>query len=73
MHLPKLTQEKRQHHDARNDGELRRLKIDRPQMEPAARAVNLRSEKLGQIPETRAPRSTSVTRPTESSDSRSSS
>ena len=48
MHLPKLTQEKRQHHDARDHRELRRLEIDRPEMEPAARAVDLRADEFGQ-------------------------
>src|SRR5437773_5281586 len=48
MHVAKLTQEQCKHHDASNDGQLRWLKIDRPKVQPTARAVNLRSHHLGQ-------------------------
>ena len=40
MHLAELAQEKREHHDPGNDRQLRRLKIDRPKVEPAARSVD---------------------------------
>ena len=43
MHFAKLGQKQRQHHDPRDNRKLRRLKIDRPQMQPTARPVNLRA------------------------------
>ena len=43
-----MTEKKREHHDAGDDGELGRLKIKRPEMEPAARAVNLRADEFRQ-------------------------
>ena len=63
MHLPELAQKKREHHDARYDRELGRLKINRSEVKPTAGAVDLRAdesrqnqkEKSGQIHRQRAP------------------
>src|ERR1041385_4860331 len=48
MHLAKLSQEYRQNHYPGDNRKLRRLKIDRPQMQPTARPVNLGADKLCQ-------------------------
>ena len=40
MHLAELAQEKCEHHDAGDHCELSRLEINRPEMQPTARAVN---------------------------------
>ena len=47
MHLAKLGQEQRQHHNSRDNRKLRGLKIDWPQTQPAARSINFDPHKLG--------------------------
>jgi hypothetical protein len=50
VHVAKLVmaEKEREHHDARNDGELGRLKIDRSDMQPTARPVNFRADEFRQ-------------------------
>ena len=48
MHLFELTEEQGEHHDSGNDRKLGRLKINRPEMEPASSAVNFLAHELGQ-------------------------
>ena len=63
MHLAKLGQEQRQHHNPCDNRKLRGLKIDWSQMQPAARSINFDPHKLrqdqkhnaGQVHRQRAP------------------
>ena len=71
MHFAELAQKQGEHHDSGDDGELRGLKIDRPEMQPAARSVNLRADKFGQNQKDRCRPDTSAARPSGSSDNRS--
>ena len=48
MHLFELTEEQGEYHDSGNDCELGRLKIDWPEMEPAARTVNFLPHEFGE-------------------------
>src|SRR5215471_8572395 len=48
MHLLELAEKQREHHDPGDHRELRRLEIDRANMEPAARTVNLGAHDLCQ-------------------------
>src|SRR5205085_9380552 len=52
MHFLELAEKKREHHDPGDHGQLRRLKINRSEMQPAARAINFLAHKFGHDQET---------------------
>src|SRR3954470_8762833 len=48
MHVAKLSEKQRQHHDARDNRKLCRLKINWSQMQPASCPVNFYTDELRQ-------------------------